>query len=57
MIGLTIPYEFRVHYWNSTRSSFTVPELRALLVQSRLRGWRIEQDLMDLMIVVEAQDA
>ena len=56
-IGLTIPREFRAHYWNSIRSSYTVPELRPILEQSRLRECKIEEDLLDLMVVKEAKGA
>jgi ubiquinone/menaquinone biosynthesis C-methylase UbiE len=54
-IGMTIPRDFRVHYWNSIRSSYTIPELRAIAKRSRLRGWRIEEDLLDLIIVKETE--
>jgi hypothetical protein len=39
--------------WNSIKSSYTVDELRAILGRSRLAGWRIEEDFMDLMVVRE----
>jgi ubiquinone/menaquinone biosynthesis C-methylase UbiE len=52
-ISLTIPRDFRVHWWNSIKSSYTADELRAILERSRLTGWRIEEDLMDLTIVKE----
>jgi ubiquinone/menaquinone biosynthesis C-methylase UbiE len=51
LIGLLIPADFRVHYWNSIRSSYTPDELRAVLEPSRLQGWRIEEDVMDLAVV------
>jgi len=50
-IGLSIPSDFRVHYWNSIKSSYTRPELETLLERSQLRGWHIVEDVMDLMIV------
>jgi ubiquinone/menaquinone biosynthesis C-methylase UbiE len=50
-ISLTIPRDFRVHWWNSIRSSYTADELRAILKRSRLTGWRVEEDFMDLMVV------
>lgn len=50
-IGLMIPRDFRVHYWASIRSSYTPRELRRLLEQSRLQGWEIVEDFMDLAIV------
>lgn len=52
-IGLTIPRDFRVHYWNSIKSSYTPEELSSLLEHSRLRGWRIEDDILDLMVIKE----
>jgi ubiquinone/menaquinone biosynthesis C-methylase UbiE len=52
-ISLTIPRDFRVHWWNSIRSSYTADELRAILGRSRLTRWRIEEDFMDLMVVKE----
>jgi len=50
-IGMTIPSDFRKHYWNSIKSSYTLPELRAILDRSRLDGWEIVEDFMDIMIV------
>jgi ubiquinone/menaquinone biosynthesis C-methylase UbiE len=52
-ISLSIPRDFRVHWWNSIRSSYTADELHAILKRSRLTGWRVEEDFMDLMIVKE----
>ena len=52
-IGLFIPSAFRRHYWNSLRSSFTADELRRILDQSRLTGWRIEEGFMDLTVIKE----
>jgi ubiquinone/menaquinone biosynthesis C-methylase UbiE len=52
-ISLTIPRDFRVHWWNSIRSSYTAAELQAMLERSRLTGWRIEEGLVDLVIVKE----
>jgi ubiquinone/menaquinone biosynthesis C-methylase UbiE len=52
-IGMTIPPDFRVHYWNSIRSSYTSAELRDMLERSRLGGWRIAEDFMDVMTVKE----
>lgn len=52
-IGLTLPRDFREHYWNSIRSSYTPQELVAILESSQLRGWRIVKDFMDLMVVKE----
>jgi ubiquinone/menaquinone biosynthesis C-methylase UbiE len=50
-IGITIPSDFRVHYWNSIKSSYTTAELESILERSQLTGWRIVEDFMDLMIV------
>ena len=50
-VSFTIPHDFRVHWWNSIKSSYTADELRAILERSRLTGWRIEEDFMDLMVV------
>lgn len=49
-ISLTIPADFRCHWWNSIRSSYTASELRAILARSRLQGWRVDEDFMDLTI-------
>ena len=48
---MTIPPDFRVHYWNSIKSSYTPEELQPILEGSDLRGCRITEDLIDLMIV------
>ena len=53
-IGMTIPPDFRVHYWNSIRSSYAAVELLPILERSRLEGWRVVEDFMDVMIVKEA---
>jgi ubiquinone/menaquinone biosynthesis C-methylase UbiE len=53
VVGLTIPRDFRVHWWNSIKSSYTSEELRRVLERSQLRGWRIVEDFMDVMIVKE----
>jgi ubiquinone/menaquinone biosynthesis C-methylase UbiE len=50
-VSLSIPRDFRVHWWNSIRSSYTADELRSILKRSRLTGWRIEEDFMDLTVV------
>ena len=52
-IGMTIPPDFRVHYWNSIQSSYTPAELRSILERSKLAGWRIVEDFIDLMVVKE----
>ena len=53
-LSLSIPPDFRVHWWNSIRASYTEEELRAILQQSRLQSWRIEEGFMDLRVVKEA---
>jgi ubiquinone/menaquinone biosynthesis C-methylase UbiE len=53
-IGMLIPSDFRVHYWNSIKSSYTPPELRSILERSRLQGARVVEGFMDLTIVKEA---
>jgi SAM-dependent methyltransferase len=52
-LSLSIPRDFRVHWWNSIKSSYTADELYVILERSRLTGWRIEEDFMDLMVVKE----
>jgi ubiquinone/menaquinone biosynthesis C-methylase UbiE len=52
-IGLMIPADFRVHYWNSIQSSYRADELQALLERSHLTGWRIVETLMDLTVLKE----
>jgi ubiquinone/menaquinone biosynthesis C-methylase UbiE len=55
IIGMLIPVDFRVHYWNSIQSSYTPEELQAVLERSRLTGWNIVEDFMDLMVVKGGQ--
>jgi ubiquinone/menaquinone biosynthesis C-methylase UbiE len=55
LIGMMIPADFRVHYWNSIQSSYTPEELRAVLDSSRLQGWHIDVDFMDLAVVKGGQ--
>jgi ubiquinone/menaquinone biosynthesis C-methylase UbiE len=54
LIGLMIPRDFRVHYWNSIKSSYTPNELSAIVECSCLEGWRIVEDFMDLAVVKDA---
>jgi ubiquinone/menaquinone biosynthesis C-methylase UbiE len=54
LIGLMIPWDFRAHYRDSIQSSYTPDELRAILESSRLEGWRLVEDFMDLSVVKEA---
>jgi ubiquinone/menaquinone biosynthesis C-methylase UbiE len=53
-IGMTVPPDFRRHYWGSIRSSYSAVELRVILERSRLVGWRIVEDGLDLMVIKEA---
>lgn len=53
-IGMTIPPDFRVHYRNSIKSSYTTAELESILERSQLARWRIVEDFMDLMIMKES---
>jgi len=50
-IGLTIPKDFRVHYYGSIHASYKPAEVREMLDRSRLRDARVEEDLMGLRIV------
>jgi ubiquinone/menaquinone biosynthesis C-methylase UbiE len=52
-VSLSIPRDFRVHWWNSIKSSYTADELHSILERSRLTGWQIEEDFMDLAVVKE----
>ena len=51
LIGLTLPADFRKHYWESIHSSYTCVELQPILDQSCLKGCRVNQDLLDLIII------
>lgn len=51
LIGLMIPADFRVHYWNSIQSSYTPEELRTVLECSQLQGWHVIENFMGLMVV------
>ena len=55
LIGMLIPADFRVHYWNSIQSSYTPEELQDVLEHSQLPGWRIVEDFMDIMVVKGGQ--
>lgn len=52
-IGMMIPRDMRRHYWNSIKSAYTPDELCSILERSQLRGWRIKEDFMDLIVVKE----
>jgi hypothetical protein len=53
-ISLSIPSDFRVHWWNSIKSSYTVDELKAIMARSRLENWRIEEGFLDVMVIKES---
>lgn len=55
LIGLTIPGDFRRHYWGSIHSSYTVAELQTILGQSYLQKAKIVEDIMDLMVIKEGR--
>lgn len=50
-IGMTIPSDFRVHYWGSIRSAYIAEELRQVVGRSRLEGWEIDEDIMGLRVL------
>jgi len=50
-IGLTIPPDFRVHYWGSIHASYTPEELKALVARSQLNEWRVEAGFMEVAVV------
>jgi ubiquinone/menaquinone biosynthesis C-methylase UbiE len=50
-IGLTIPADFRKHYWGSIHASYTANELRSLLQAPQFFGWQIKEDLLSVCIV------
>jgi len=51
LIGLTIPADFRKHYWGSINSSYTPNELCQVLQSSRLQGWEVMEDVMDIVVL------
>ena len=51
VIGLTIPKDFRVHYYGSIRASYTPAEVREMLNRSQLRDAQVKEDLMGLRVV------
>jgi hypothetical protein len=53
LIGFTLPADFRIHYWESIRSSYTPAELQSFIERSNLKGSRIQQDLLDMMLIKE----
>jgi ubiquinone/menaquinone biosynthesis C-methylase UbiE len=53
-ISLSIPSDFRVHWWNSIKSSYTVDELKAIMSRSRLENWRIEEGFLEVMVIKES---
>ena len=50
-IGLTIPRDFRIHYYNSIRAAYTVDEVRTSLQSSKLVDCEVEEDVMGLSVV------
>jgi len=50
LIGLTLPADFRVHYWGSIRSSYQYDELEQIVQRSRLQNWVIVEDFFDLAV-------
>ena len=56
-ISLTIPRDFRIHWWNSIKSSYTLDELQTMLKSSRWTGWRVGENFMDLVIIKETNNA
>jgi ubiquinone/menaquinone biosynthesis C-methylase UbiE len=50
-VSLTIPRDFRAHWWNSIKSSYTPEELRAILNRSQLQGAQVVEDFMDITVV------
>jgi len=51
LIGLAVPRAFRHHYWGSIRSSYTPEEARSFLAEAGLSLWRVEADMLDLVIL------
>ncbi|MBN1438045.1 MAG: class I SAM-dependent methyltransferase [Anaerolineales bacterium] len=54
-ISLSIPPDFRIHWWNSIESSYTADELRAILRRSRLAECQVEEGFLDLAVVKERE--
>ncbi len=50
-IGLTLPSDFRGHYWGSIRSSYTAKEIGGMLERSGLSGSRVFEDMLDVTII------
>jgi ubiquinone/menaquinone biosynthesis C-methylase UbiE len=50
-VSLTIPRDFRVHWWDSIKSSYTPEELRDILNRSQLQGAQVVEDFMDVTVV------
>ncbi len=51
LIGLTLPSDFRKHYWNSIRSSYSPSEVRSMVARSSLSGSRLVEESLDMMII------
>ncbi len=50
VIGLTLPADFRVHYWGSIHSSYRLSELEQIVQRSSLQNWEIIEDFFDLAV-------
>ncbi|HCU38411.1 MAG TPA: class I SAM-dependent methyltransferase [Armatimonadetes bacterium] len=50
LIGMSIPPDFRKHFWSSIESAYTPNELAGMLDQSELGGWTIEREFVGLRI-------
>lgn len=50
LIGMTIPSDVRRQYQTSILAAYSSHELRAILQRSRLEGWWIREDLLDITI-------
>jgi ubiquinone/menaquinone biosynthesis C-methylase UbiE len=53
IVGRNRSPDFRTHWWNSIKSSYTPDELQCILERSRLQGWRVEEDFMQVTVVKE----
>lgn len=50
VVGMSIPPDFRKHFWRSINSAYTPNELAGMLDQSELGGWTIEREFIGLRI-------
>jgi ubiquinone/menaquinone biosynthesis C-methylase UbiE len=51
VIGRTLPADFRRHYSQSIRSSYTAAEARHLLTEAGLGDWSVAESMMDLLLL------